>query len=169
MQINTSLLEQLNDIQLPDPVGWWPLAFSWWILIFSIIAIVAGAIWYYLDQKRRNIYRRSAVQQVEEILQQTGSTENVKISAINAVLKRVAVTAYGRLITASLHDQAWLDFLSETASYIPQPENLQDVLNLAYKPSQEEKTDYTDSHIASNKALEVWQDYAIKWIKGHHQ
>ena len=169
MQINTSLLEQLNDIQLPDPVGWWPLAFSWWILIFSIIAIVAGAIWYYLDQKRRNIYRRSAVQQVEEILQQTGSTENVKISAINAVLKRVAVTAYGRLITASLHDQAWLDFLSETASYIPQPENLQDVLNLAYKPNQEDKMEYSGSNISPKMALEIWQDYAIKWIKGHHQ
>jgi len=169
MQINTSLLEQLNDIQLPDPVGWWPLAFSWWILIFSIIAIVAGAIWYYLDQKRRNIYRRSAVQQVEDILQQTDSTENAKISAINAVLKRVAVTAYGRLITASLHDQAWLDFLSETASYIPQPEHLQDVLNLAYKPNQEDKIDYTSSNISPKTALEIWQDYAIKWIKGHHQ
>ncbi|MEA1987744.1 MAG: DUF4381 domain-containing protein [Pseudomonadota bacterium] len=169
MQINTSLLEQLNDIQLPDPVGWWPLAFSWWILIFSIIAIVAGAIWYYLDQKRRNIYRRSAVQQVEDILQQTDSTENAKISAINAVLKRVAVTAYGRLITASLHDQAWLDFLSETASYIPQPEHLQDVLNLAYKPNQKDKIDYTASNISPKTALEIWQDYAIKWIKGHHQ
>lgn len=169
MQINTSLLEQLNDIQLPDPVGWWPLAFSWWILIFSIIAIVAGAIWYYLDQKRRNIYRRSAVQQVEEILQQTDSTENAKISAINAVLKRVAVTAYGRLITASLHDQAWLDFLSETASYIRQPEHLQDVLNLAYKPNHEDKIDYTASNISPKTALEIWQDYAKKWIKGHHQ
>jgi len=169
MQINTSLVEQLHDIQLPDPVGWWPLAFSWWILIFSIIAIIAGAIWYYLDQKRRNIYRRSAVQQVEEILQQTDSTENVKISAINAVLKRVAVTAYGRLITASLHDQAWLDFLSETASYIPQPEHLQDVLNLAYKPNQEDKIDYTGNTISPTTALEIWQDYAIKWIKGHHQ
>lgn len=169
MQVNTSLLEQLHDIQLPDPVGWWPLAFSWWILIFSIIAIIAGAIWYYLDQKRRNIYRKSAVQKIQGIMQKTDCSENAKISAINAVLKRVAVTAYGRLITASLHDQAWLDFLAETASYISQPEHLQDILNLAYKPNQNENIDDTANNISPKEALEIWQDYAKKWIKGHHQ
>ncbi|WP_029408708.1 DUF4381 domain-containing protein [Thiomicrorhabdus sp. Milos-T2] len=169
MQTNNPLLEQLRDIQLPDPVGWWPLAFSWWILLFSIIAIITGAIWYYLDLRRRNIYRRSALQQIDEIMQKTDMSDNVKISAINAVLKRVALTAYGRLITASLHDQAWLDFLSETASYIPQPDHLQDVLNFAYKPSSEDKIDFTQSNLSPNRALEIWRDYAKKWIKGHHQ
>lgn len=169
LQTQTILLEQLNDIQLPDPVGWWPLAFSWWILIFSIISILAGMAWYYLDLKRRNIYRRTAIQEVEAIMNAAEINDNHKIAAINATLKRVALTAYGRLSTASLHDQAWLNFLSETASYIPQPDYLQDVLNFAYKPNVEDKIAYTESNISSTKAVEIWQDYAQKWIKGHHQ
>lgn len=169
LQTQTILLEQLNDIQLPDPVGWWPLAFSWWILIFAIVSILAGMAWYYLDLKRRNIYRRTAIQEVDAIMNTAEMNDNNKIAAINATLKRVALTAYGRLSTASLHDQAWLNFLSETASYIPQPDNLQDVLNFAYKPNAEDKIAYSESNISPKKAVDIWQDYAKKWIKGHHQ
>ena len=168
-QIQNMLLEQLHDIQLPDPVGWWPLAFSWWILIFAIISIIAGATWYYFDLKRRNIYRRSAIQNIDEILSQANLNDNDKIAMINATVKRVALTAYGRLSTASLNDQAWLNFLAETASYIPQPENLNDVLNFAYRPNQEHETTYSDNTLSSKQAVEIWQEYAKKWIKGHHQ
>lgn len=168
MQTNNPLLEQLKDIQLPDPVGWWPLAFSWWILLFSIIAIIAGAIWYYLDLRRRNVYRRSALKQISDILLQTDNSDNHKISAINAILKRVAVTAYGRSMTAALSNQAWLDFLSATASYIPQPDNLQEALNLAYQPNNEDNID-PKQKLSPKQALDIWQDYAKKWIKGHHQ
>jgi len=172
LQPQNPLLEQLKDIQLPDPIGWWPLAFSWWILIFSITSIVIGIAWYYFDLKRRNIYRRTAVDHIDEIMQQNDLSDNDKISAINAVVKQVALTAYGRLITASLHDQAWLKFLSETASYIPQPDHLQDALNFAYKANTEnEANEMADSAqtISSQQAVRIWQEYAKKWIKGHHQ
>ncbi|WP_321325344.1 DUF4381 domain-containing protein [Thiomicrorhabdus sp.] len=169
MQTQQALLEQLKDIQLPDPVGWWPLAFSWWILIFSITSILVGIAWYYLDLKRRNIYRRTAIAYIDEILQQSELSDNDKIAAINATLKRVALTAYGRLVTASLYDQAWLNFLSETASYIPQPDHLQEVLNLAYKPKDENEIADSQNKISSKQAVDIWQEYAKKWIKGHHQ
>jgi len=169
LQPQNPLLEQLKDIQLPDPIGWWPLAFSWWILIFSIISVAIGITWYYFDLKRRNIYRRTAMTHIDDIMQQNQLSDHDKISAINATLKQVALTAYGRLITASLHDQAWLDFLSETASYIPQPDHLQDALNFAYKPHKNDADDNENSHISSTQALKIWQEYAKKWIKGHHQ
>ncbi|GAB6068965.1 hypothetical protein JCM30760_00620 [Thiomicrorhabdus hydrogeniphila] len=172
LQPQNPLLEQLKDIQLPDPIGWWPLAFSWWILIFSITSIVIGIAWYYFDLKRRNIYRRTAIDHIDEIMQQNDLSDNDKISAINAVVKQVALTAYGRLITASLHDQAWLKFLSETASYIPQPDHLQDALNYAYKANKENEANEmedTVQTISSKQAVRIWQEYAKKWIKGHHQ
>ena len=168
-QIQNVLLEQLHDIQLPDPIGWWPLAFSWWILLFSITSILIGIAWYYFDLKRRNIYRKTAIGQVEEIVNNSNLNDNDKIAAINATVKRVALTAYGRLSTASLHDQAWLDFLSETASYIPQPEHLQEVLNLAYRPNHEDGITYSQHNLSAKQAVEIWQEYAKKWIKGHHQ
>ncbi|MDX1353302.1 MAG: DUF4381 domain-containing protein [Thiomicrorhabdus sp.] len=168
LQTQNLLLEQLHDIQLPDPIGWWPLAFSWWILLFSITSILIGIAWYYLDLKRRNIYRKTAIEEVEELMGNTSLSNNHKIAAINAIMKRVALTAYGRLSTASLHDQAWLDFLSETASYIPQPAQLQEALNFAYKPNIEDAS-ATQQSLSSKQALDIWQEYAKKWIKGHHQ
>jgi cbb3-type cytochrome oxidase subunit 3 len=171
MQPNPNLLNQLHDIQLPDPVGWWPLTFSWWILIFSITSVLVGIVWYYLEQKRRNIYRQSALQKIDEILQRESLSDNEKIAAINAVVKRVALTAFGRLSTAHLHDQEWLEFLHETASYIPQPKELQGVLDLAYQPDKHSKNYQPNKKINLNahQALEIWQDYAKKWVKGHHQ
>ena len=29
-------LAQLRDIQLPEPISWWPLAPGWWVLIISV-------------------------------------------------------------------------------------------------------------------------------------
>jgi len=171
MQPNANLLNQLHDIQLPDPIGWWPLAFSWWILIFSITSILIGITWYYFEQKRRNIYRRTALQKVDDILSQETLSDNDKIAAINVVVKRVALTAFGRLSTAHLHDKEWLDFLRETASYIAQPNHLQAALDLAYQPDKASELYQasTQLNMNSHQALENWQDYAKKWIKGHHQ
>lgn len=29
----------LRDMQMPDTIGWWPLAYGWWLLIISVIII----------------------------------------------------------------------------------------------------------------------------------
>lgn len=163
MQNHTELLNQLHDIQLPDPIGWWPLAFSWWILIFSVTSILIGILWYYLDLKRRNVYRVTALAKLDEILQQSMVLNHDKIAQINALLKQVAITAYGRNKTANLYQQDWMNFLSDTSSYIPQPENLPDIMQLAYKGSS------GSQEMDSNEALATLVDYARKWIKGHHQ
>lgn len=159
---SAQLLNALNDIQLPEPIGWWPLAFSSWILIFSITSILAGMAWYILDQRRRNRYRREAVAKIEAIHKTTDWSEGEKIARINQVLKQVALTAYGRTATANLYGEEWLLFLYQTADYIAQPKDLHEVLTKAYQPS-------TESPSQSQQALQTWQEYAIKWIKGHHQ
>jgi len=168
MPMNPDLLNQLHDIQLPEPIGWWPLAFTWWILIFSVTSILIGVAWYYFDQKRRNAYRKMALTRLDDILNQKELYDHRKIGEINRLLKQVALTAYGRQKTAALYHQAWLDFLFETTSYIPQPDNLHKVLELAYQ-DQLDSLDLPDSEITASQALDIWQTYARKWIKGHHQ
>lgn len=160
MNIDPQKLAQLNDIQLPDPIGWWPMAFAWWILLLSVFSILIGIIWHTVDTRRRHHYRRQAQQEITQIMRADTPAQQ-KIELINQVLKRTAITAYNRRDVAQLSAKSWLDFLKSKASYIEQPANLLDIYQLSFKP------------IASDDALqpllETWQAYAQKWIKGHHQ
>lgn len=170
MPDNSELLSQLHDIQLPDPVGWWPLAFTSWIFILTVTSILVGMAWYYFEQKRRNAYRATALKELDKIIDQQTLYDNQKIAQINRLLKQVALTAYGRQKISALHDDAWLKFLFETTSYINQPENLREILALGYQ-SPHAFLDESDEKpaITTSKALDVWQVYAKQWIKGHHQ
>jgi cbb3-type cytochrome oxidase subunit 3 len=163
MQTTEQILDQLNDIQLPDPIGWWPLAFSWWIMIFVMTSIIVGVLWYYFDQKRRNRYRVSAKSKLQKILDNKYSLDSQKISEINALLKQVALTAYGRKQTSSLKSEEWVKFLKQTCGYIKQPEGLLEIIEIGYKSQRDlTKTDTQDE-------LKKLHTYALKWIKGHHQ
>ena len=155
-------LSQLKDIQLPDPIGWWPLAFSWWVVIFSFVVIVLFVVWFFRDRHRRNAYRREAQTQLISIKNDVTLNPQMKILQINALLKQVAITVYGRQTIAALNEQAWLDFLKKNAQFIAQPADLKTLLTQAYQP--------TDRIAPADlqRALKAWQGYAQQWIKGHH-
>lgn len=157
------LLYQLHDIQLPDPVGWWPLAFSWWILIFSVTSIFIGMLWYYLDLKKRNAYRVVATQKMQDIVNSPVMLPIDKIAALNALLKQVAITAYGRKQTAGLKSQEWVTFLADNCNYIKQPESLLHDIEIGYKDQNK-----VLPH-EKQQSLDTMADYTQKWIKGHHQ
>lgn len=162
-----AVLNQLQDIQLPDPISWWPLAFSWWILILSVTSILIGLVWYFREQHKRNAYRREALETLALIrhLKESNIPINEQVLAINSLLKQVALTTYGRLRVAKLSDQAWLDFLKKTASFIEQPVVLKELFKLAYQAPTTDKTQQK----SNQELLTAWQNYAAKWIKGHHQ
>lgn len=162
-----ALLAQLHDIQLPDPIGWWPLSLSVWALIFSSVMIVVAVIWYFLEQRKRNKYRRQALQKLSYI-QLSDDSFNDQIGAINQLLKQVALTAYGRTTTAQLYDQAWLDFLVDSCKFVTQPEHALAILQLQYQNS--DSITLTDAQtLSAQQALQIWHNYALQWIKGHHQ
>lgn len=155
-------LAQLKDIHLPDPIGWWPMAFSWWVLLFSLSALLFALVWFLLDRHKRQAYRREALQRFNELQNNREFTPQQQILQINALLKQVAITAYGRKNVASLNEQAWLKFLYDTAKYIPQPDNLAHILATGYQA-----TDKYDPRQVEQQ-LELWRGYAKQWIKGHH-
>ena len=157
------LLNQLHDIQLPDPIGWWPLAFTWWIMIFVLFSILIGIIWYYTDLKRRNAYRVAANKQLNAIYSNTETKDVEKIAQINRLLKQVALTAYGRKKAAALQSKDWVRFLNEVCSYIKQPADLEQIIEIGYQDQSQL------IHPHSRQALNSYHAYAIKWIKGHHQ
>ncbi|MDA3806785.1 MAG: DUF4381 domain-containing protein [Thiomicrorhabdus sp.] len=162
-----ALLNGLQDIQLPEPITWWPLAFSWWVLILSLTSMLIGVVWYFREQRKRNAYRREAQEALRLIMhpKESNIPINEQVLAINSLLKQVALTTYGRLKVAKLSDQAWLDFLKQNASFIDQPIVLKELFKLAYQAPTTDKIQLKNNQ----ELLTTWQIYAEKWIKGHHQ
>ncbi|QCU89178.1 DUF4381 domain-containing protein [Thiomicrorhabdus sediminis] len=167
-QLSAALGQQLHDIQLPDPVGWWPLSYSSWLLIFALIMAIVGVTWYFLEQKRRNRYRHQALKKLQVIQQAEHLSANEKIAEINQLVKQVALSAYGRNATAALIDQAWLDFLQNRCKFIAQPDNLNAIMMLGYQERTEIQI-ANQQTLSVKNAVQIWYDYAYKWIKGHHQ
>ncbi|KUJ72268.1 DUF4381 domain-containing protein [Thiomicrospira sp. WB1] len=158
-----ALLAQLQDIHLPEPVGWWPPSQTLIGLLVGLGGILIGLLWYYLTQRRHNRYRREALARLDRIESESES-EIDRLQAIQALLKQVAITQYGRTRVAALTDRNWADFLHQTALYLPQPEHLVDTFNWAYQYQQDASLPDT-----APERIQAVRAYARRWIKGHHK
>ena len=150
------LLAQLRDIREPASIGWWPPAPGWWFLALLVLACTA-AVFLWLRRKRRqrlrNRYRAEAVRLLQ-LLDTGGQTAPQEI---NEILKRVAVTTYGRAGCGNLTGRAWLDFLQASAPESPCPQQVEKVLlEHLYRK------DAVDA--SGNLAL---RDYAVQWVQLH--
>ncbi len=153
-----ALLNQMQDIIVPDAVGWWPLSFSLASMIIGLTAILIGIFWAINRSHQDNLYRREAQSLFNEAIQQA-STPQQKIEVANSFLKQVSITHYGRKTVAKLTGKDWVDFLKSTASYIDQPEHLAKYFNAHYQANFNFNMD----------KLEAILEYSQKWIKGHHK
>ncbi len=151
----TPLLNQLEDVILPPAIGWWPLASSVWISLVSIAGVLIGLIWYFRQRYKAALYRRVALSQLQEIIT---LESDAFLIGINALLKQVAITAYGRQNCAHLDNQAWLAFLQHKAGFIEQPAALQRLNNR-----------YAGEQTLSQLEREALVFYAKRWIERHHQ
>jgi hypothetical protein len=109
-------LERLHDIVAPPPTPWWPPAPGWlWLLGFAaLVALYAATRWFVRWQ--RNRYRREALAELAR-LEADASDPSKRANALaglSVLLKRTALTAYGREAVASLTGQAWFEFLDGT-------------------------------------------------------
>jgi hypothetical protein len=104
------LLDNLHDIHLPFIVGWWPPAPGWWVITLCLI-FLSIACWRAYRRHQRSL----KVQALNELKRLSTSQQpsDQWITSLSALLKRVAISRFGRSSTASLHGQEWLDFLNE--------------------------------------------------------
>ena len=103
-------LAELRDIHLPEAVSLWPLAPGWWLLLALIAAVLGLSIAVWLRRYRANLYRRQALLQLQT-MQTSGSPE---ASALLALLKRTADTAYPQRGFSSLSLAQFLEFLEQS-------------------------------------------------------
>ena len=130
-------LAQLKDIHLPHPVGWWPLASGWYVLIgiifIGLIFIVYFSYQRYLGtQAKKQALALLQVYAVEYT--KTGDTQ-LTSARISELLKRVALVYYPRQHVAGLHGEEWINFLNSTGQGVDFKSIKTMLLDLPFKPN----------------------------------
>lgn len=107
----------LRDIHLPEAVSWWPPAPGWWLLLGLVALLVFAA----LRRWRRGRGRRAALCHARRELAAIRRTFRLRpdqaglARALSALLRRLAMSLYGRRAAAALTGEDWLAFLDQKA------------------------------------------------------
>jgi hypothetical protein len=120
-------LSQLADIQLPEPVSFWPLAPGWWVLIALFVLFVG---WMVVLAFRKLIWKKrleAAQKELDKAIlayrkknTQENADENQAgldyLYDVNKVLNRVALDTdpSQKRHIASLSGPAWLSYLDQS-------------------------------------------------------
>ena len=111
-------LDKLKDIHLPDAVSWWPLAPGWWILLVLFLLMLAIALYLYIRSQRKSrqeIIIEQALQLFDN-LQASSLNPKTLIMELSELLRRTAISLYGRESIANLAGKNWLLFLNDYGS-----------------------------------------------------
>lgn len=117
---NTDPLAQLKDIHLPTPIGWWPLAPGWYVVL-ALIVFIFIFIFYCIYKNHRNAKAKNyALILLMNYQKEYEKEQNTALTSarISELLRRVALAYYPRREVASLHGEDWLRFLNETGKGI---------------------------------------------------
>ena len=105
----------LRDLHLPDPVGWWPLAPGWWIIIVLAVGGLGWLLYRGWQKYRYNAPRRYAIRSLAAIEAEYLSDRNTaRLGRQISELLRRAMLAYApRDAVAGLTGEAWLQWLDQ--------------------------------------------------------
>lgn len=104
-------MANLVELEPPPPVPLWPPAPGWYVVAGTIGLGLLWLLWRALRTWRANAYRREAVGLVRAAAH--GAPDRA-VGVVATVLKRVALTTFGRERTAPLAEGEWLVFLDRT-------------------------------------------------------
>lgn len=155
-------LQNLNDIVLPEAVGWWPLASGWYFLIGLLLLVLSWFTYRLIRRWINNRYRRTALQQLRLLSESIRNTDkrDTSLRQIPVLLKRTALSVYPRSQLASLTGRSWHDFLNSKVSKPSFSESSADLLNkISYSVGDLSKVDTQ----AADDLLEACHH----WLKHH--
>jgi hypothetical protein len=153
---------QLRDIRGLDPLSWWPPAPGWWLVLAGII-ICLWLIWHLSPTMRRlTIFSFSwhwdAIRQLRALRKRVRKQEVWRSAReLSELLRRIAITKYGRDVCAGLTGMAWLEWLDTHDPAYAWTEQGKILLTLPYAPPELLAAD-------KRKLLELI-DAALVWLK----
>jgi hypothetical protein len=107
---------ELRDIHLPDSSLWWPPAPGWWLslLLLLLLAVLLSRLpgWF-----RHKPARQLALRELARIRRdyKQGQSERVVLNEVAELLRRVAISYYGRDAAAAATGAEWLRQLQQLA------------------------------------------------------
>ena len=104
-------LNNLNDIIVPDAVGFFPLAPGWIIMILLALALLFHFAIKAYSHYKKTLYKREAFKELESYTQESSE----EILALLTLAKRVGIAAYGRRQIAKLSGESWWDFMEQNS------------------------------------------------------
>lgn len=112
-----NLLAELKDIHLPEPIGIFPLATGWWVVIVTTLLVLATGIFFLIKRYKQNSAKRRALALLKRYETDYHTQQNpIKSCAlVSELLKRVALVYYPREQVAALSGQHWITFLNQTS------------------------------------------------------
>lgn len=84
-------LDELRDIQLPAPPGWWPPAPGWWLLAALLLVLATIAALQLLRRHRARAYRRAAMDELTIL-----ATGELELTQAIQLMRRTALSACAR-------------------------------------------------------------------------
>lgn len=102
----------LRDFHLPNPIGWWPVAPGWWILLFSGVLLVVFSAWLW---KRFNSFslKKLAKKELKDLRRMPDLSNSERIKQLSVLIRRVCISLYPRSTAARLTGNEWLKFLEQ--------------------------------------------------------
>lgn len=108
-----NLLSQLRDAHAPEPIGLWPMAPGWWIVIILGLITLTSLVYFGLRFWRANIWRREAKSEFRLIRDRyLQEPSDAHLIALNQLLKRILCTARGTRKYMHFVEQDWARELS---------------------------------------------------------
>ena len=132
-------LPEIRDIQIPDGVSFFPVAYGWWVVLAA--GVFAFMIIKIILKLRRISKRRYAFKELEEI---------------SELLRRICILKYPE--ASSYYGEKWIDFLNQ---HTPSPLSPQAAKLLKFAPfmnGSENSRTYVPQDAESLK------DFCRKWI-----
>ena len=103
----------LRGLHLPEPVGWWPLAPGWWVLMAMLVIACGLLVRAGLRHRARSAARRKALKQLEESRSAYAYHGNPVVlgAEVSELLRRTMLAYAPRSEVAGLAGDAWLAWL----------------------------------------------------------
>lgn len=108
----------LKDIHLPaNGVSIWPLAPLWWLLIALFVFGLLGLAWYLWKRPAKPQYQKNdiALQALADLQAQYHQQPLELLREVSVLMRRIALTRFGRHKIAGLAGADWLAFLDKTS------------------------------------------------------
>ncbi len=152
--------DQLGKLIEPKPVPFTFTTPGWYVVAGLIVLLLAGLVWLLIKQYQLNRYRKHALLLLADTEKKYTDQKafDLLVYEVDLLIKRIAMSRYGRQNVSGLRDGQWTEFINRTwreKSFDAQDEVL--LNQTIYQTKQE---------VTANEA-QAFTQKTRRWIKKH--